>query len=177
MRNVLVAVDTRDIKFCVGLIQKDHQLNYGEYIANCIDPDSEVIYSKLAYGTCSNASSMRGFQGLLKVLGFNVKFKAPITYKRGDETVLRWITTYTDMTIDIIDIASTGKIDKVVLGCSQPEMTPLVDWLQKRGIEVVVFSAGVSKGLKDVANKVQDLGDSKYKNLITPSTRKESDEN
>ena len=174
MRNVLVVVDTRDLRHCVNIINKEKHLNYGEYINACINPDEEIIYSKLAYGTCAKQEAMRSFNSLLKLLGFNVVFKEPIEYKASDGSIKqRWISTNVNLAMDVVEIVnSSNKIDKVVLGCAQPELIPLVEWLKKRGIQVTLFASAVPRALREAANKVQDLTDEKYAHLITDNNSK-----
>lgn len=175
MRNVLIAIDTRDLRRCVNLLSREKHLNYGEYLNACTDPDTELVYSKLAYGTCANQENMRGFQGMLKALGFTTKFKEPIEYKDKEtqEIKQRWIATNVDLTVDVMNIVITSqKIDKVVIGCAQPEILPVINWLKERGIEVVLFAYGIPRKMREAANRVQDLGDEKYSGLIIENDSK-----
>jgi len=62
------------------------------------------------------------------------------------------------------------KLNVVILGSSDPDLIPLVEYIQEKGCECIIFSTGINKKLKDVANKwieiTEDLLEDE-KNVIT----------
>lgn len=157
MKNIVLVVDTRNIMACLGMTFSNGKLNYQKYIQDAVGED--ILYSGIAYGCTQNGNESR-FIASLKHMGLDAKFKAPLSKidATTKETVQRWVNWNVGMTLDVVRLAGTSKVDKVIIGSSDPELVELVEYLKDNNIKVEIFACGIPKVLKNAASNYREIG-------------------
>lgn len=156
MKNIVLVIDTRNIMACLGMTFGNGKLNYQKYIQDAVGED--LMYSGIAYGCTQNGNESR-FIASLKHMGLDTKFKAPLTKTdpSTNEPVTRWVNWNVGMTLDVLRLAATDKVDKVIIGSSDPELVELVEHLKTLNIKVEVFACGIPKVLKSAASGYKEI--------------------
>lgn len=151
MNNVLLIVDTKNLFNTLHKTFGNGKLDYQKYCEMVGGQDH--IYSYIAYGQqCENNSI--NFITVLRKLGFVCFFKE-LTRVSGK-------TYYTDsnvqIAINVVDQVNSGKIDRVVLGSSDPELLDLVEWVRKtKNLKCDIVACRIPKILKDAASSFVEL--------------------
>lgn len=147
MNIVLMVIDTSNIKFCLGKSFENGHMDYPKYKENALGEDS--LIRGIAYGRSSENNVEHGFKHALQQLNFQTKFK-PASKKRAGSgaDVEKWVPWNVQITIDVINAVNTGKIDKVIIGSSEPELVHLIEELASRSIPVTVYACGIPKSFK-----------------------------
>lgn len=157
MQNVLLIVDTSNIKYCLDRTFGNGKMNYAKYREDAVGQD--IVFASIAYGR--NFGDIQWpFCKTLRCLGFEVKFKDGVPHKRGDTQGEKWVGWNVGITVDVMNAIhnSAGKIDKVIIGSSEPELVHLVEYLRSRHMPVEIFACGIPRLLKDVATACRDIG-------------------
>ena len=167
MKNVVLVVDTRNIMVCLGKTFGQGKLDYQKYIQAALS-DDEIMFASIAYGCTSNGNEHR-FMSSLKHLGLETKFKSPIskTNSETNETTSRWVNWNVGIAVDVIRLAQSGKVDRVIIGSSDPELVELVEYLKTVNIKVEIFACGIPRILKAAALEFKEITEDL---LLVPKT-------
>lgn len=132
-----VFVDTGSLYYCVGKKFPGRKLDYQKYLAWFADLGEVQV--AFAYGT-QLKDEAGPFIRCLKTLGFNTRFKV------ADHKRIDWGS---QLTIDVI--AALDRLDTVIIGSSDSNISPLVSYLREKGIKVIVFACGIGRELRENA--------------------------
>lgn len=161
-----VFVDVSNLYYCVGKKFENRKLNYTkykEYIAGM----GEIVQA-IAYGAQMENEAIK-FIRVLSNLGFTTKFKAPQVYENAatGEGYKRKADWDVGIAMDIVTMAD--KLDIVILGSADGDLTPAVEWCRHKGIDVIVLACRISRSLKDNASKFIEIPESflEEKRIIT----------
>ena len=127
------------------------KLNYQKYISVIGDN----IYRAYAYGAQRNKEAS-SFMACLRHCGFSPKFKSPKVIVVGDREI-----KHCDWGVGIaVDVIHTlDKIDTVVLGTSNPDFIPLVQWCRDQGKQVIIFASCIPLSLEEAANGILEINE------------------
>lgn len=145
--NVGVFVDVSDFYYRIKRRFKNRKLDFGGYMYK-ITKDYGSIFRALAYGMQRDHEAS-GFIRCLQSHGFETKYKKPkiINIRNRELLQCNWDAT---ITIDIVRLID--RLDIIVLGVSNVDFIPVIQWIRDRGKSVVIFASCVPKSLKDAAN-------------------------
>lgn len=118
---------------------------YYEYVA-----DLGNIQCAIAYGS-QKYNEAEGFRYCLSQIGFETKYKRPKLKPPG----VRRVNWNVEMSLDIVD--RIERFDCLILGTSDKEMLPLVQWARGQGITVVILACDVGKSLQKTASRVIEI--------------------
>lgn len=140
-----IFVDVSDIYYKVNR-KFDAKLDYQAYI----DIFDAPIFRAFAY--CSQKAP--SFLTCLRSVGFEPKYKQPKIIRVNDREIKRcdWGV---GITIDIVYLIN--KLDTIVLGTSNPDYIPLIQWCRDQGKKVIIFACCVPISLRNVANEVIEI--------------------
>lgn len=138
MKRIGVFVDVGNLYYCLGKKFDGRKLDYQKYID--FIKDQGDIEAAIAYGTQKRGEAI-AFIHCLEQLGFTTKFHAS---RRRSRRNVNWNI---GMTLDIVN--TVNRFDLVIIGSSEIDLVPLVEWLKNRSIEVVTFACGIPRDLKD----------------------------
>ena len=151
MSNVLLVVDTKNLFNTLHKHYGNGKLDYQRFVE--LAGANDHIYGSVAYGQQSENNSIN-FITVLNKLGFVCKFKQLI--KTATKTF--YPNNNVQLAIDVTDQVNTGKIDRVVIGSSDPELVDLVQWIRTtKGIRCDIIACRIPKVLKDVASSHTEL--------------------
>ncbi len=153
MSNVLLIVDTKNLFNTLHKSYGNGKIDYQKFVELAAGPDH--IFSSIAYGQQSENNSVP-FMTVLSKLGFVCKFKQLI--KTTTKTL--YPNNNVQLTIDVIGQINSGKIDRVVLGSSDPELIDLVKWVRDKGFNCDIVACRIPKVLKDIASSVIEIDES-----------------
>jgi len=153
-KRIGVFVDVSNLYYCISKKFDKRKLDYRKYMKFIQDFGS--ISHAIAYGAQLKNEAV-GFIHCLKQIGFEPKYKSPKDYHNKDNFKRKadW-----DVGIAIDVVRMIDHLDMVILGTADGDLTPLVEWVKERGVEIVVLSCGISRELKDVANKYIEIPES-----------------
>lgn len=157
MQNVLLVVDTSNIKYCLDRTFGNGKMNYAKYREDAVGTD--IVFASIAYGR--NFGDIQWpFCKTLKCLGFEIKFKDGVLRKSGDIQSEKWVGWNVGIAVDIMNAIhnSAGKIDKVIIGSSEPELIHVVEYLRSRHMPVEIFACGIPRLIRDAATSCRDIG-------------------
>lgn len=156
MKRIGLYIDVSNLYFC--LYNNLHgKLDYTALL-DFLEPLGEIV-TKRAYGAQVKDEAAK-FIEFLESLGFEAFYKAPKTYgntAKADHDVKIAIDIIKDMT----------KHDMIILASADGDMTPLVEYVQGHGIDVVIIGSNISKELQDTATKSIEIPSS----LVMPIRR------
>lgn len=141
----------------------------------------ETLYDKVTtWGTLQQAfaygmqidKEASGFITCLKLIGFDVRFKHPRIIKIGDREIKKC-----EWGIKIaVDIVKTiDHLDTVVLGVSNPDFIPLIQWIKDQGVKVLILASCIPKSLRDVADEVIEINEDFLENEDEDENDEEED--
>lgn len=162
MKNVGVFVDVCNIHQNVIRKYGQGKLDYKKYLQRAVGQDS--LYRATAYGIYLKEEDTK-FIDCLKRYGFETKFKIPPV--RSDK-IIGWVNWNINITLDIVKLIS--KLDVLVIGSSNRELIPTIEYARELGIYTVVFSTFVNHDLKSVSNKWIEVNKELIKNDSTNPT-------
>lgn len=159
MKNVMVVIDTRNIMWCLNKAYGYGRLNYGAYMAKAVSPD-DVLFQGIAYLAQSEEQSI-SFATVLNHLALNVKYKPPIKKDKRtpeDEVWFQHVDLDVMLTIDVMKLVATQKVDKLVIGSARSCLEDLITTVKRDyGVHTSVFACGVPKCIRRVADEVIDI--------------------
>lgn len=162
MKNVMVVVDTRNIMWCLNKCYGRGRLNYGDYMRKAV-PQEDVLYRGIAYIAQEEEQSYK-FASFLQHLGLESRFKPPVKKYQRDpdaEAVYQPIELDVMLAIDVMKIASTNKLDRLVIGSTSRTLEDLIVTVKRDfGIHTTVFACGVPIALKRAADSVIEIPES-----------------
>lgn len=158
MKNVLLVVDTRNIFVCLVKSFESGKLDYVNFCNSVVGEDH--LHHSIAYGTQS-AGMSHTFITFLSKLGFVCKFKEPTQTRKGpdDEVKNYWTSPNVQMALDVAKLVLGGKIDKVIIGSSDPELVDLVKWIREQGIVCDICASRIPRVLKNVASNTIEISE------------------
>ena len=153
-KRIGIFVDLSNLYYCVNKKFKNRKIDYSKYVA-FIEDLGEIIKS-YAYGAQKD-NEAQNFIYQLKQLGFTTKYKTPKEfYNQGQ---IRFKANW-DVGI-VIDLVETlGRFDMVILGSADGDMAPVVEWLKRKGVDVIVLACIISKDLREVASQAIEIPES-----------------
>lgn len=153
MKNIGVFVDVSDFYYRVRRKFSGAKLNYSAYID--VIAEQGRIFRAIAY--CMQVETeAHGFIKYLRANDFDVRDKRPRTIKIG-ERAIKQCDWGVGLTIDVVSLLE--RLDTVVLGISNPDYIPLVQWLRDQGKEVIIFASCIPQSLRDSANSAIEIGE------------------
>lgn len=158
MRNVLLLVDTRSIMHTLTKSYSNGKLDYTKYTEECLGTD--LLHTAIAYGFTSGDGGSHSFTTFLQKAGYLCKFSNPVKIKDGDGFKYVFNSFAVQMSIDAMRIIASGKVDKVIIGSSDPLIVPLIAHFRDVGVECVVFCNRVPAVIQNVASQTKDIPES-----------------
>jgi uncharacterized LabA/DUF88 family protein len=122
-----------------------------------VDDLGEVKYA-IAYGS-QMGNQAEVFLRYLHAAGYETKFKEPKTYhNEGDAHIRRKADWDVGITMDIV--TRIEKIDMLVIGSSDGDMVPVVEWAMNQGVYVLVMGAKISGDLRKASTAATEIPES-----------------
>jgi uncharacterized LabA/DUF88 family protein len=151
MKRLAVFVDVSNIYYCVGKRFNGRKLDYAKYIEYVRGLGD--IHEAIAYGA-QIGDEARGFIHCLKQLDFTTRYKTPKAYT-NDDVVRRKADWDVGITLDMVNLVD--RVDLMILGTADGDLTEAVKWVQARGVKVLVVASGISRELKKQADEFVEI--------------------
>jgi uncharacterized LabA/DUF88 family protein len=132
--------DVSNLYYCVSQRFDGRKINYLKYLEKAQGED--ILYKATAY-SFKNPDCMK-FLTSLKHIGFDTKSRKP--------SKIGWSV---QMACDIFRMVQ--KIDKVVIGSSDPNLIPLIEFLKERSIKVHVLACGITNTMRQAADHWEEI--------------------
>jgi len=159
VKNVLLIVDTQNIGNNVKhKFGPDAKLDYAAYVNKSVGDD--ILFKAIAYGSHFNRRAAK-FISLLRNCGFDPRFKelhAKKDRESGEETPV-YIDSTVDIVIDVMELVNLGKVDRVILGTSDPQFIRLITEVKRKGVDIEVHSCRTPMQLREASTKHVELTD------------------
>ncbi len=148
----LISQFTRVSNFFPG-----EKIDYDEYLRR-VEEVGPIVKSN-AYGAAVGDEA-NAFIKCLEDKGFDVKYVNARVFNGKP------IIKYTDRTVDIIVdiIKMIDRIDMVVIGSSNINITPFLHYLKEKGIIVVLFACNIPKEMKVACDEYWDITEHELEN-------------
>lgn len=149
-----VFIDVSNLYYCIHKRYNNRKLDYKkyyDYISNMGE-----IKQAIAYGA-QMKDEARNFIHCLDQIGFQAKYKKPKEFNNRGQ-----IRHKADVDVEIVmDIVKRiDSFDRIVLGCADSDLAPMVEWVQEKGINVIVCATGISHELKETAHTCIEIPES-----------------
>lgn len=141
MSKIGVFVDVASCYYNINKKWPNRKLNYEIYLDIAKKEGSELSRA-IAYGTHVEEGA-RKFISCLNLLGFEPKYR---TVERN-----QWYSWDVGMSIDMV--RNHEKLDIIVIGNSNRNMAPVVEFLQEKGCKVIIISCGIPRELRECCFK------------------------
>jgi len=149
MSRVGIFVDVANVYYCISKKFPNRKLDYQKYVQAT---GKEATYAA-AYGTLMS-DKVIAFITALKHIGFQTFFR------RGRIVNERMLKVEWAVGLAVNAISKIDELDEYIIGSSDPELIPLVDYLKSKGKIVHVFACGINRGLKEHANTFTEIEES-----------------
>lgn len=153
-RRVGFFVDVSDL---YSGVQREHgggRLDYKKYYEFVADL-GEVVCA-IAYGFQKSAEA-EGFRLALEKFGYETKYRR----LRVDNISGKWVRGLSWNVVITLDIINRiDRLDTIVLGSTDKELVPLIEWAREEGVQVIIFAAGVGKSISRAATRVIEVPNS-----------------
>lgn len=159
-KQVGIFADVANLFYCINKRFSGRKLDYEKFRNKALD--SEQLYRAFAYGTQIDLEAVK-FIDCLKHFQYTPKFKKP----RQNENRVNWSV---GIAVDIFRIID--RIDIVVIGSSDNDLIPLIEWLKERGRSCVILASGISRDLKDIADRWCEIDESLLEEIKTQQETK-----
>jgi uncharacterized LabA/DUF88 family protein len=155
VKSIAIFADVSNIYYCLRKkFGPERKLDYGKYL-EYVKKLGE-IHEAVAYGA-QMGNEARGFIFCLEQLGFTAKYKTPKTYQ-NEGRIRRKADWDVGITIDMVNQAD--RVDIMVLGTADGDLAPAAEWVQARGVKVIVLASGISRELKNIATEWIEIPES-----------------
>lgn len=154
MKRIGIFADVSNLYYCIGMKYADRKLDYAAYLK--FVKELGRLHVAYAYGAQLENEAM-GFIHCLKNIGFTPKYKTPKTYRSSGQTKHKadW-----DVGIAIDIVMNVHNLDMIVLGSADGDLCPVVEWAQKHSTQVIILACGISKDLRDLADRAIEIPES-----------------
>ena len=142
-----IFTDVSDIYYQVNR-KFNAKLNYQAYIDTISNRGQ--IFRAFAY--CSQKAP--SFLTYLRGCGFEPKYKRPKIIRINNREI-KQCNWGVSITVDIIHYLND--LDTVVLGTSNPDFIPLIQWIKDCDIKVIILACCIPISLRNVANEVIEI--------------------
>lgn len=146
MKHVGVFIHVGNLYHSINKVLPGRKLNYRKYLNFAIGEG--VCYRAIAYGL-QREDEASNFITALGHSGFEAKFFKFRKFEKDGNTVYQKIDLNLLMALDIVRLIE--KLDTIVIGSSDPDLVPLIQWIKERGVDVRVIGCNISRNLKDVS--------------------------
>lgn len=144
MRKVAVFADVSNLFYGIRKKFPNRKLNYKLYLTKlCQDFQ---LFRAFAYGSTISGDEFP-FIYNLKYCGFETRFRKAKIFDGKIERV-NWNLVMALEVARVID-----KVDIIILGSSDPEIVPLIQWIKEKGIQVYIYTANAGKKMRRVCDK------------------------
>ncbi len=152
MKSVGIFVDISNLFYNINKKYPGKKLDYFKYRLAAVG--DEALYRAVGYGYFVDFEA-RKFVSALKHVGYETKYRKHRTIVKDDKIEYLNSSWNLAMSLDIIRVLP--KLDKVVLGTSDPEICPFVEYLKEKGVECFVISSNIPKGLRNSATQCIEI--------------------
>lgn len=147
----MLFVDINNVYYCVQKKFEGRKLDYGKYYDKACNLCNLSGMRAIAYGF-QVKDEAQSFITCLRKLGYSTRYKKPRIigdnkFKRMDWNI--------GIAVDVFGIID--RTEQIVIGSSDPELAPLIEWLRTRGIETIIFSSIIPTELKTNADKYFEI--------------------
>ena len=140
-------VDLPNISFCYGRKTTKRKVNYVEY-KKYVDKFGDSVVLN-AYGIQTDGRA-KEFIAFLERTGYETYF-----VDRTDQK--RFINVGPTIVIDVV--RSIDEYETVILGTTDPDMVPLIQWCKDQGKVVIIIAADITDEVKELCDDYEDLTD------------------
>ena len=153
-KRIGIFCDVSNLYYCIGKKFDKRKLDYREYLQYAKDLGD--VQHAHAYGAQLN-NEASGFIHCLRQIGFEPKYKSPKDYHNKDnfKSKADW-----DVGIAIDIVRMIDRMDMIILGTADGDLTPVVEWAKEQGVDVIILACGISRELKDAATKFIEIPES-----------------
>ncbi len=144
MKSIGIFCDISNLYYSIKERFNDRKLDYHKF--KTISTGEDILYKACAYGLQRKDEATR-FIAYLKHFGFETKYK--VTKGRVSWNV--------GMSMDIVRIVLSNKLDTIVFGTSDTELIPVIELCKDYGILTHVFACGIPEELKAIADKCTEI--------------------
>jgi uncharacterized LabA/DUF88 family protein len=148
MKKVAVFSDVGNLYYCIGKKFEARKLDYRRYM-EYVKTFGEV-YQAYAYGS-QVKDEAKNFVLCLKQIGFMTKFKE---HDREEKRRVNWGA---GIAIDVVNVVE--RVDTVIIGSSDPDLLPVVEYIKSKGVSVIIIAAGIHRDLKKACNSFVEISE------------------
>ena len=149
LQRIGIFIDVANQYYCVGKKWEGRKLNYESYLE--VAQGDAIRIRAIAYGNQDSDEAVY-FIGALKHAGYETKY---LTSTVDSKNQIRKGDWKIGIALDIVRMLS--RLDIVVLGSSDPDMVPVIKYIQEHGAIAKVVACGISRDLKDAANSYHEI--------------------
>ena len=149
---IAIFADVANLFYCINKKYKENKLDYHYYYEYALENIGEITRA-FAYGFQKD-NEAKNFITCLRKIGFEAKFKKPRLMGSGENQFVKaeWSIGLCMDVMRVID-----KVDIVLLGSSDPEFVPLLEYLKSKGVQTIIYSALINKDLKAIADSYIEI--------------------
>jgi len=153
-KRIGVFCDVSNLYYCIGKKFNKRKLDYRAYLTYCKDLGD--VQQAIAYGAQLN-NEASAFIHCLRQMGFDPKYKSPKDYHNKDNFKRKadW-----DVGIAVDIVRMIERLDMIILGTADGDLTPVVEWAKEQGVDVIILACGISRELKDMATRYIEIPES-----------------
>lgn len=154
LRRLGIFVDVSNLYYCVGKKWEGRKLNYEKYLE--VAQGDSIRIRATAYGA-QIADEAANFISALKHFGYETKYQQPKISRGSEGEKIRKADWDVGIAMDVVRIVH--RLDVVVLGTADPDMVPLVKYIQEKGTVARIIACGINRELKDVADSFLEVNE------------------
>jgi uncharacterized LabA/DUF88 family protein len=148
MKKIAIFCDVGNLYYCTGKKFEARKLDYRKYLEYC--KTFGELYQSYAYGS-QVKDEAKNFILCLKQIGFMAKFRC---HDREEKRRVNWGS---GISIDAVNIIE--RVDAIILGSSDPDLLPLVEYIKSKGVSVILIAAGIHRDLKAACNQFVEVSE------------------
>jgi uncharacterized LabA/DUF88 family protein len=153
-KSVGVFIDIVNQYFTISQIHKGAKLNYQKYLTHALDISDGELHRAFAYGIQIDREA-NGFIACLRSFGYEPRYKkAPIVGGKSDIRASSWAM---GIAVDIFRILD--RIDVLVLGSSNTEFIPLIQFAKEKGVKTIIFACDIPSEIREIADQWIEISD------------------
>ena len=150
-----VFADVGNLFYCINKRFPGRKLDYRKYLEKAINGND--LYRAFAYGG-QIGDHATDFILCLRDIGYEPKFKEPKQYEVGTKREIGKADWDVGISIDVVTLLNM--IDIVIIGSSDPDLVPLVNYVRAKGVPCHIFACGIARDLKNSANSYCEIDES-----------------
>lgn len=137
-RSAGIFIDCVNQYYAIGHTFRGAKLSYAKYMERGLALAKTDLLRAFAYGV-QLEDEATAFISALRISGYEPKYRQALIFDNRPD--IRRTTWHVGMFADAMRLLD--RMDVIIIGSSDPELIPMLDYIRERGVKVIILSCNI----------------------------------